>query len=116
MTATEGLWTAKNLSGGSARTSSSTPLPEKDRHRRFERQYVVDKVIQPAGRYMFPSLMLDSVGELDGGTVDTKVDFIARDLVAVHRRPGTGFLVMEGWRPVADALITEAFTSGLGLG
>jgi hypothetical protein len=53
--------------------------------------------------------MLDYIGEVEGGEVDVKVDFIAPELVAEYVHPGARFLVMEGRRPVAEARITKVF-------
>jgi len=60
------------------------------------------------------SVMLDYVGDLVNQEVEAKVDFIARDLVADHVRKGARFLVMEGRRAVAEAVITETFDKRLG--
>lgn len=73
-----------------------------------------DQVIPdwPAGGEHF-SMMLDYVGDVADGEAEAKVDFIARELVAGHLRPGARFLVMEGRRPVAEAVISEVFTERL---
>lgn len=65
----------------------------------------------PAGGEHF-SVLLEYIGSGDHGSeVVAKIDFLARDLAADHVRQGAQFVIMEGRRPVADALITEVFAS-----
>ncbi len=65
----------------------------------------------PAGAEHFSVGMNLGAAESDGRQW-AEIDFLARDLVADYVRPGIGFLVMEGPRPVADAEIISVLADG----
>jgi hypothetical protein len=53
--------------------------------------------------------MVEFIGAVEDWAVEAKLDFMARDLVADQVKAGAEFLVMEGSRPVAEAVVTEVF-------